>query len=59
MELWKNTRRGLEFSSHTRFEVSDGSIIRLGHDMWCREQALKAVFSKRLQLGGGVLYLIL
>ena len=24
-----------KFSSHTRFEVGDGSKVRFWHDMWC------------------------
>lgn len=51
MELWKNTGRGWEFSSHTRFEVDDGCRIRFWHDVRCRDQALKAAFSKRLTTG--------
>jgi hypothetical protein len=33
-----------EFSSHTRFEVGDGSKIRLWYDVWCADQALKVTF---------------
>jgi hypothetical protein len=33
-----------EFSSHTRFEVGDGSKIRFWHDKWCGDQVLKDIF---------------
>lgn len=33
-----------EVFSHTRAEVSDGSKIRLWHDVWCGDQALKIAF---------------
>jgi hypothetical protein len=43
--LWKNIRRGWEkFSSHTRFEVGDGSKVRFWHDLWCGDMALKEAF---------------
>jgi hypothetical protein len=28
----------------TRFEVGDGAKVRLWHDLWCRDKALKEVF---------------
>ena len=34
-----------EFSSQTRFEVGNGSKIRLWHDKWCGEQVLKEFLS--------------
>jgi hypothetical protein len=43
--FWKIIRRGLGgVSSHTRFEVGDGSKIRLWYDVWCADQALKVTF---------------
>jgi hypothetical protein len=32
------------FSSFVRYEVGDGSRIRIGHDLWCGNQPLKATF---------------
>jgi hypothetical protein len=34
-----------EFSSHTRFMVGDGSKVKFGDDVWCRDQAFKIAFS--------------
>jgi hypothetical protein len=40
--LRKNIMRGEEkFSSLTRFEVRDGSKVRLWHDLWCGDMVLK------------------
>jgi hypothetical protein len=48
---WKNIRKEWgEFSSHTIFEVSDGSKIRFWHDMWCGDKALKAAFPDLFKL---------
>jgi hypothetical protein len=45
VSLWKNIRRGWErFCSHTKFEVGDGSKVRLCHDLWCRDTSLKEAF---------------
>jgi hypothetical protein len=45
VSLWKNIRRGWrEFSSHTRFEVGDGSKIRFWHDKWYGDRSLR-IFS--------------
>lgn len=33
-----------KFSSHTRFEVIDGSKVRFWHDMWCEDMALKEAY---------------
>jgi hypothetical protein len=36
--LRKNIRRGWgKFSSHTKFEVGDGSKIRFWPDLWCED----------------------
>lgn len=44
--LWKNIRRGWrKFSSHTKFEVKNGSKIRFWHYLWCGNIALKETFS--------------
>ena len=43
--LWKNIMRVLgKFSCHTKFKVGDGFKVRLWHDLWCRDKALKEVF---------------
>lgn len=43
--LWKNIRRGWgKFCSHTKFEVGDGSNVRLWHDLWCGDTVLKAAY---------------
>jgi hypothetical protein len=43
--FWKNIMRGWgKVSSHTRFEVGDGSNIRFWHDLWCEDMALKEAF---------------
>jgi hypothetical protein len=43
--LWKNIRRGWEkFSTHTRFEVGDGSKVSFLHELWCGDMALKEGF---------------
>ena len=45
MGLWKYTRRGWSFfSSHTRFNLGDGSKIRFWDDGWCGKISLKAAF---------------
>jgi hypothetical protein len=45
MQLVEKYHEGLgEFSSQTRFEVGNGSKIRLWHDKWCGEQVLKEFF---------------
>jgi hypothetical protein len=39
--LWKDIRRGWrKFSSHTRFEVRDGSKVKF----WCEDMTLKEAF---------------
>jgi len=51
VRLWKNISGGWwEFSSHTIFEVGDGSKIRFWHDVWCRDQTLKAPFPDSFNL---------
>jgi hypothetical protein len=48
--LWKNIKRGWgEFSSHTRFEVDDGSKIRFWH-VWCEDQTLKVAFPELFRI---------
>jgi hypothetical protein len=42
--LEKYQEGGGELSSHTRFEVGDGSKIRFWYDVWCGDQALKITF---------------
>jgi hypothetical protein len=45
MGLWKNIMRSWgKFSSHTRFEVENGSKVILWHDLWCGDRAFKDVF---------------
>lgn len=45
MQLVEKYHEGLgEFSSQTRFEVGNGSKIRLWHDKWCGVQVLKEFF---------------
>jgi hypothetical protein len=39
-----------EFSSHTRFEVGNGSKIRFWHDVWCGDQTLKVAFLELLSI---------
>jgi hypothetical protein len=44
--LWKYIRRGCRlFSSHTSFELGDGSKIRFRYDVWCGESSLREAFS--------------
>lgn len=43
--LWKKIRRGWgKFFARIRFEVGDGSKIRLWHDTWCGDWVIKEVF---------------
>ena len=43
--IWKNIMRGWgKFSSHTKFEVGDGTKVRFWHDLWREDKALKKVF---------------
>jgi hypothetical protein len=43
--LWKNIMSGWgKFSSHTRFEVGDGSKVRFWYDLWCGDMALEEAF---------------
>jgi len=43
--FWKNIRRVWgELSSHTRFEMGDGSKIHFWHDVWCRAKTLETSF---------------
>ena len=35
---------GGKFSSHIRFDVSNGFKIRFQHDLWCGDKALKIAF---------------
>jgi hypothetical protein len=45
VSLWKYIRRGWkEFSSHTIFELGDGSEIRFWHDKWYRVQVFNDIF---------------
>lgn len=42
VRFWKNIRRGWKkFSSHTKFEVGDGSKVSFWHDLWCGDKAQK------------------
>lgn len=34
----------MKFSSHTKFEVGDGSNVRFWHNLWCGYLALKEAF---------------
>ena len=44
--LWKYIKRGWSFvSSHTRFDLGDGSKIRFWDDVWCGDTSLKVAFS--------------
>jgi hypothetical protein len=43
--LWKNIRRGWRlFSSHTRFELGNGSRTSFWDDVWCGQWPLKEAF---------------
>jgi hypothetical protein len=43
--LWKNIRSSWrKFCSHTRFEMGDGSKVRLWREHWYRDIALKEAF---------------
>jgi hypothetical protein len=43
--LWRYISRGWRlFSSHTRFDLVDGSKIRFWDDVWCGEAILKEAF---------------
>ena len=43
--LWKGTMTGWnQFHKHLRFTVSMGDRVRLWHDCWCGDWALKDVF---------------
>ena len=43
--LWKNIMSGWgKFSSHTRFEVGNGSKVRFWYDLWCGDMALEEAF---------------
>jgi len=43
--FWKNIRRVWgELSSHTRFEMGDGSKIHFWHDVWCGAKTLETSF---------------
>jgi hypothetical protein len=45
VDLWNNIRKGWrKFSTHTKFDVGDGSKVRLWHDLWCGNMALKDTF---------------
>jgi len=45
VELWKNIRKDWgKFSSHTSFEVGDGSKVRFLHDLWCGDKTVKEAF---------------
>jgi hypothetical protein len=33
-----------KFSSHTKFEMGDGSKVRFWHDMWCEDMTLKEAY---------------
>jgi hypothetical protein len=44
VRFWKNIRRGWrKFSSHTRFEVGNGSKVSFWHDLWCGDKVQKEV----------------
>ena len=34
-----------KFSSHTRFEMGDGSKVRFWHYMWCEDITLKEAYN--------------
>jgi hypothetical protein len=39
------------FYSHSRFVVGDGSKIKLWHDIWCEDQALKVTLPILYSIG--------
>jgi len=51
------TRGAGGFANHTKFEVGDGSKIRLWHDLWCGNLTLKEAFIDWYYLRKGYLRL--
>lgn len=47
----RNIRKGWRsFSNYIRFEVGDGSKIRLWHDIWCSDRPLKVMILEMFRI---------